>query len=147
MALVMETVITTNYWIVIHNPDKGVNYYNFVDHAVPMISLVIDWHLNRIMIEYRQAVFHLLNSVGYAIFLISYTLGTGKPIYKVANLESLASWIFVMSNVVISLIIALTAAAYSSFKFLVYDITLTTKVSARKSQGTEIMDEIILVLL
>ena len=85
LSLIGSVCATGGFWILIYDggPTTWGDHYT---HTVPMAVLFIDWHLNRILVEIRHVVIFTILGLGYALFLITFTLSTGTYIYEFLDL-------------------------------------------------------------
>ncbi len=133
LVLMGEVVITLVFWGVLYQGET-ITYYTLKTHSFPLVLLLTDWHMNKILVELRHIVPAAYAVNGYALFLVTYTLSTQDAIYDKVNLETTGSWIMLGAIIVLGLTTHLILTAYSRFWFwLFYDDTKSIDTSILES--------------
>lgn len=128
-----QVVITLVFWGILYQGET-ITYYSLKTHSFPLVLLLIDWHMNKIIIELRHIVPAAYAIVGYALFLVTYTLSTQDTIYEKVDLLTTGSWIMLIAIIVLGLTVHLILTAYSRFWFwLFYDNTKSIEISIFES--------------
>ena len=91
-------------------------------HSVPIITLLIDWNLNRLLAEGRHWAVGMSAASLYALFLILYTKITGEAIYDVVSLKTLQSWGFLVAVFILDAILIVAFHYYGELKFAIWDV-------------------------
>jgi hypothetical protein len=102
MTTVFEVLITVGFWSFVYDAPSyhGQPYRHFnlyADHALPIILLLIDFWLNRIMIELNQIYPNLIILTLYGLSNLIYVAITRHPIYPPINYSSWFAWIMFFS--------------------------------------------------
>jgi len=97
-TIVFECFITLGFWSFVydapdyHNrPFRAFNLY--ADHSLPITLLMIDFWLNRIMIELNQIYPNLIILTLYGAANLIYVAITRNPVYPPINFTTWFSWI------------------------------------------------------
>ena len=84
--------------LVVHLEGFELNVYTYIDHAVPIAILLLDYAMNRITFSFRLLPFAMILYIIYIIVLTVWTLNR-YPVYKnTINFNDWLTglWIFMM---------------------------------------------------
>lgn len=88
----MFPVAMISLWGKVHVIDILVNIF---EHAVPLIMLIIDLHMNYVVLwNYAYTVFHVIFLFIYLGINIAYTLNNPQPVYPLITYRNALSYIF-----------------------------------------------------
>ena len=121
LGLASQFLITFMYWGVLYQ-GWPIGYRDYRAHGIPLGLLLLDWHMNRILVEVRQIVPLCYLTIGYSLFIIVWTFGTGQPVYFILKFDSTGSYILLLILDIANIIVFLILVAYNMFwVWLFYD--------------------------
>lgn len=139
----MEGIVTAVYWLILYTGWE-TTWYDHHSHTVPIILLIVDWHLNKIQVEVRSVVPVLYMILGYSLLLIVYTFTTGDYVYGILDFKTSGSWILLLMLDAAGIIVHFIFVGYSMFWFwLVYssEATVSEKHSFSKEHLLIVMED------
>ena len=111
-------MVTALYWgLLFPALEHELKDYEILKHAVPMGSLMGDFILNNIVIEWRQLLPSMVFVFAYLTVLIGYSLPAGQYVYPVLKFESQASWNLILVILLSDLLVYSFVMALSYLKF------------------------------
>jgi hypothetical protein len=112
-SLTFEVIITLFFWAVLFDPDDPENdIWDYLDHSIPIVMLIIDYCMNKIPFNLRHLAPSMVIMVSYGIVNISYTLGTGTPVYPPLNFKDVLSFMWLV------VLILLECGAYAGITWV-----------------------------
>ena len=99
IAITLELIIVPYFWTALY-PGHCIKWGQeiegwpmecwpmFLDHSVPLGCLLIDYFMNVTPLVWRHVVILLCFGVGYLSINCGVTLGTGHPVYKTMDWQS-----------------------------------------------------------
>lgn len=124
-AFVWECVIATVYWTLLFSQDlkqnlrdhPGKQIVNVFAHGVPLVTLTLDFLLNRVYFEFNQVYANLAVISFYGVINFVVTLASGEPVYPPMSWDSWWSVLLALSMLLIAFLYWVVIFYISKCKF------------------------------